>query len=325
VKTKAIRFDKTGGPEVLHFEEIDVGEPSAGEARVRHTAIGVNFIDNYHRTGLYPVPLPSGIGLEAAGVVDAVGPGVTQVQVGQRVAYCSGPIGAYSERQNVPAERLVPLPSGISDEQGAAMMLKGMTAEYLLRRTHRVTPGETILFHAAAGGVGLIACQWAKHLGAVVIGTAGSDDKAALARAHGCDHVIVYSREDVAARVREITGGRGVPVVYDAVGQATFDASIDSLSPRGLFVSFGNASGPVKPFPLTLLSLKGSLYLTRPTLTTYTATRDDLLASARALFDVVASGAVKVEVRQRFPLAEAAAAQRALESRQTVGSIVLVP
>ena len=325
MKTKAIRFDKTGGPEVLHFEEIDVGEPSAGEARVRHTAIGVNFIDNYHRTGLYPVPLPSGIGLEAAGVVDAVGPGVTQVQVGQRVAYCSGPIGAYSERQNVPAERLVPLPSGISDEQGAAMMLKGMTAEYLLRRTHRVTPGETILFHAAAGGVGLIACQWAKHLGAVVIGTAGSDDKAALARAHGCDHVIVYSREDVAARVREITGGRGVPVVYDAVGQATFDASIDSLSPRGLFVSFGNASGPVKPFPLTLLSLKGSLYLTRPTLTTYTATRDDLLASARALFDVVASGAVKVEVRQRFPLAEAAAAQRALESRQTVGSIVLVP
>jgi NADPH2:quinone reductase len=323
--TRAIRFDAIGGPEVLRWQEIDPGQPSAGEVMVRHTAVAVNFIDIYHRTGLYPVSLPSGLGLEAAGVVEAVGPGVDDVAVGDRVAYNSGPLGAYSQRQRVSAQRLVRLPAGISDEQAAAMMLKGMTAEYLLLRTYRVSRGETILFHAAAGGVGLIACQWAKHLGATVIGTVGSDDKVDVAKRHGCDHVLVTRREDVAARVREITGGRGVPVVYDSVGQATFEGSIDSLAPRGMLVSFGNASGPVQPFPLMLLTLKGSLYVTRPSLATYTASREDLMASAAALFDVVQSGAVKIEVRHRVPRADAAEAHRALESRQTVGSIVLVP
>jgi len=325
MKTHAIRFEQTGGPEVLRWQEVDLGELAPGEARVRYTAVGVNFIDTYHRSGLYPVPLPSGLGMEGAGVVEAVAPDVRDLRPGDRVAYATGPLGAYAERQHLPAARLVKLPVGIADDQAASMMLKGMTAEYLLLRTRKVNAGDTILFHAAAGGVGLIACQWAKHLGATVIGTVGSEDKAALARAHGCDHVILYDRENVAERVRAITGGRGVPVVYDGVGASTFEASLDSLSPRGMLVSFGNASGPVPPFPLVLLSLKGSLYVTRPTLATYVATREELEASAHALFDVVASGAVKVEVRQRFPLAEAAAAHRALESRATVGSIVLEP
>lgn len=325
MSTHAIRFEQTGGPEVLHWREFDPGKPGYGEALVRYTAVGVNFIDIYHRTGLYPVALPSGLGMEGAGVVEAIGEGVTEVAVGDRVGYCSGPLGAYAERQNIPAQRLLKLPAGITDDQAAAMMLKGMTAEYLLLRTHPVRRGETILFHAAAGGVGLIACQWAKHLGATVIGTVGHDDKVELARQHGCDHVLVTSRENVAARVREITGGKGVPVVYDSVGQATFEGSIDSLAPRGLLVSFGNASGPVQPFPLTLLSMKGSLYVTRPSLVTYTGTREELVASAKALFDVVSSGAVKIEVRQRFALKDAAEAHRALEGRRTVGSIVLVP
>ena len=324
--SKAIRIHATGGPEQLRWEEVEVPAPAAGEALIRQTAVGVNYIDVYHRTGLYPVAgPPSGIGMEGAGVVEAVGPGVGEVAAGDRVAYAGGPIGAYAERRVMPADRLVKLPEGISDRQAAAIMLKGMTAEYLLRRTHRVERGETILFHAAAGGVGLIACQWAKHLGATVIGTAGSDEKAELARAHGCDHVIVYSRESFPERVRALTGGAGVPVVYDSVGAATFDGSLDCLAPLGLLVSFGNASGPVPPFNLAMLSMKGSLFITRPTLMTYTAKREDLVASASALFEVVRSGAVKVEINQTYPLAEAARAHRDLEARKTTGSTLLLP
>jgi NADPH2:quinone reductase len=273
---------------------------------IRHTAVGVNYIDIYHRTGLYPVAgPPSGLGLEAAGVVEALGPGVTEVAIGDRVAYATGPIGAYTERRVMPAAQLVPVPAGVGDEQAAAMMLKGLTAQYLLRRTHRVRSGETILFHAAAGGVGLIACQWAKHLGARVIGTAGSDEKAALARANGCDEVIVYTRENFTDRVRELTGGAGVPVVYDSVGKATFEGSLDCLAPLGLMVSFGNASGPVPPVSIAVLAQKGSLFLTRPTLASYVARREDLLAAAEELFSVVSSGAVKIHVKHRYPLAEA--------------------
>ncbi len=324
-KTHAIRFHETGGPEILQWEEMEVGAPGASQVRIRHSAIGLNFIDTYHRTGLYPVSLPSGLGLEAAGVVEAVGPGVTELKVGDRVAYGTGPIGAYAEARVIPAEKLLTLPDAIDDRTAAAMMLQGMTAQYLLRRTHRVQAGETILVHAAAGGVGLILVQWAKHLGATVIGTVGSDDKAKLARAHGCDHIILYRQENVAERVREITRGAGVPVVYDGVGKDTFMASLDSLAPRGMMVSFGNASGAVPPFEPVLLSQKGSLFLTRPTLMHYTATRADLLATARDLFEVVGKGAVKVEVRQTFPLKQAAEAHRALESRRTTGSTVLLP
>ncbi|GIW41941.1 MAG: quinone oxidoreductase [Candidatus Binatia bacterium] len=323
--TKAVRIHEHGGPEVLRYEEVDLPAPPPGHVRVRHTAIGLNYIDTYHRTGLYPLPgFPATLGVEAAGVVEELGEGVRELQVGDRVAY-AGVLGAYSERQNLPAERLVKLPVGIDDRTAAAMMLKGMTAEYLLRRTYRVRPGDTILFHAAAGGVGLLACQWAKHLGATVIGTVGSEEKAELAREHGCDHVIVYTKEDFAARVREITGGEGVPVVYDSVGQATFEGSLACLAPRGLLVSFGNASGPVRPFPLTLLAEKGSLYVTRPTLATYTARREELLASALELFRVVEAGVVRVEVRQTYPLREAASAHRDLEARRTTGSTVLLP
>ncbi|MHC4911003.1 MAG: quinone oxidoreductase family protein [Planctomycetota bacterium] len=325
-KTKAIRFHTVGGPEVLRWEEVALGAPSAGEVLIRHTAVGVNYIDIYHRTGLYPVAgPPSGLGLEAAGVVEAVGSGVTEVAVGDRVAYATGPIGAYMERRVVPAGQLVPVPDGVSDEQAAAMMLKGLTAQYLLRRTHRVRSGETILFHAAAGGVGLIACQWAKHLGVRVIGTAGSDEKAALAGANGCDEVIVYTRENFTEHVRELTGGAGVPVVYDSVGKATFEGSLDCLAPLGLMVSFGNASGPVPPVSIAILAQKGSLFLTRPTLASYVARREDLLAAAEELFSVVASGAVKIHIKHRYPLAEAAAAHRDLEARRTIGSIVLLP
>jgi len=324
--THAIRIHEYGDSSVLRWEPVDVPEPGPGEAQVRHTAVGVNFIDVYHRTGLYPVgDLPSGIGMEAAGVVEALGEGVTEVAVGDRVAYASAPLGAYAERRNLPAARLVRLPDSIEDRQAAAMMLQGMTAEYLLRRLYEVQAGDTILIHAAAGGVGLIACQWANHLGATVIGTVGSDQKAELASAHGCHHPIVYTREDFVERVREITDGAGLPVVYDSVGKDTFMRSLDCLRPRGLMVSFGQSSGKVPPFDIGILSKKGSLYLTRPTLATYTATREDLLASAGALFEVVGSGAVKINVNQTFPLAEAAAAHRALEARTTTGSTVLLP
>jgi NADPH2:quinone reductase len=325
MRCHAIRIHQTGGPDVLQWEEVEVGEPAAGQVRLRQTAIGLNFIDTYHRSGLYPVPLPSGLGLEGAGVVEKIGPGVLGVAVGQRVAYASAPIGAYAEWRVYPAEKLVPLPDSISDRQAAAMMLQGMTVEYLIRRTFPVKAGQFVLLHAAAGGVGLIATQWLKHLGARVIGTAGGPEKAALARDHGCEDVIDYHEANVAARVRERTGGVGVSVAYDGVGKETFAASLDSLARRGMLVSFGNASGPVPAFEPALLSAKGSLYLTRPTLADYTATREDLLASAQALFDVVQKGAVKVEVRQTYSLKDAAQAHRDLQARKTTGSTILLP
>jgi NADPH:quinone reductase len=320
-----VRAHEVGGPEVLRFEDIEIGAPGPGQALIRQTAVGLNFIDVYFRSGMYPPPqLPFIPGQEGAGVVEAVGVGVSDLRVGQRVAY-AGQLGAYAERRLIAADRLVPLPDGVSDEQAAAMMLKGMTAQYLLRQTYRVQRGQTILFHAAAGGVGLIASQWARHLGATVIGTVGSEAKAELARAHGCAHVIRYDRENVAARVREITGGKGVPVVYDSVGQATFNSSLDALAPRGMLVSFGQSSGKIPPVDLGILSQKGSLYVTRPTLITYTAERTDLLATAKELFEVVQSGAVRIQINQRFPLREAAEAHRALESRRTTGSTLLLP
>ncbi len=320
-----IRFHQLGGPEVLRVEDLPTAAPGPGEARVRHTAIGVNFIDTYHRSGLYKVPLPSGLGSEAAGVVEAVGPGVTHVAAGDRVAYAGGAPGSYAQFRVMPADRLVRLPADIGDRPAAAAMLKGMTVQYLVTRTYPVKAGDTVLVHAAAGGVGLIACQWLKALGATVIGTVGSDAKAELARAHGCDHVIVYTREDFAARVKEITGGRGVPVVYDPVGRSTFTGSLDSLRPRGLMVSFGNASGPVPPVDLLQLSSRGSLYVTRPTLVHYTATRPELEATAADLFAMMRSGKVKVEPSAAYPLAEAARCHRDLEARRTTGSLLLVP
>jgi NADPH2:quinone reductase len=322
---KAIRFHKPGGPEVLVYEDVTVGDPGPGEARVRNTAIGLNFIDTYHRSGLYPLQMPSGLGLEAAAVVEAVGTGVTWVKPGDRVGYAGGPPGAYSEVRNVPADRLVKVPDGISDQQVAAMMLKGLTTQYLIRRTFKVQPGQTVLFHAAAGGVGLIACQWLKALGVTVIGTVGSDEKAKLAKAHGCEHTIVYTRENFAERVKEITGGKKVPVVYDSVGKDTYMGSLDCLQPLGMLVMFGNGSGPVPPFDLGLLAQKGSLFITRPTLMTYTAKREDLEASASELFDVVKSGKVKIEVNQTYALKDAAQAHRDLEGRKTTGSTVLLP
>lgn len=322
--SKAIRIYQPGGPDQLRWEEVDVPAPGPGEALLRQTAVGLNFIDVYHRSGLYPLPLPSGLGIEGAGVVEAVGSGVTEVKPGDRVAYASPPIGAYAERRVIPAARLVALPDDISDQQAAAMMLQGMTVQYLLRRTYRVEAGDTILFHAAAGGVGLIACQWAKHLGATVIGTAGGPEKCALAKAHGATHVIDYKSEDFVARVKEITGGRGLPVVYDSVGKDTFFKSLDCLRMRGMLVSFGQSSGAVPPFDPNLLQTKGSLYLTRPTLMHYTAERADLVASANELFEVVRKGAVKIEVRQTFALKDAAEAHRSLEARKTTGSTVLL-
>lgn len=322
---KAIRFYKTGGPEVLQVEDVAVGDPGAGEVRIRHTAIGVNFIDTYHRSGLYPLPLPSGLGSEAAGVIEAVGKDVAFVRPGDRVAYAGGPVGSYSEARVMPADRLVKLPAGITDKQAAAMMLKGMTVQYLIRRTYTVQPGDTVLFHAAAGGVGLIACQWLKALGATVIGTVGSEEKAQLAKEYGCDHTIIYSQENFAARVREITSGKGVPVVYDSVGKSTFLGSLDCLRPRGLLVSFGNASGPVTAFDLSLLTQKGSLYVTRPTLATYTATRAELESTAQELFDVVMSGEVKIEVRHTYALSDVRRVHEDLEGRRTTGSVVMVP
>lgn len=323
--TKAIRMHGTGEPDVLRWETVEVPPLASGEVRVRHTAIGLNFIDTYHRSGLYPVALPTVLGSEAAGVVEAVGPAVTGFAKGDRVAYGTGPLGAYAEARNVPAAHLVKVPEGVDDKTAAAVMLKGMTAQYLVRRTHRVAPGDTILVHAAAGGVGLLLCQWAKHLGATVIGTAGSADKAALARAHGYDHVILYREEDFVARVRALTGGAGVAVVYDGVGKDTFMGSLDCLRPLGTMVSYGNASGPVPAIEPLLLAQKGSLFLTRPTLMHYTATRADLLAAAAELFEVVEQGVVRVEVNQTYPLAEAARAHRDLESRRTTGSTVLLP
>ena len=324
--TRAIRIHEPGGPEVLRWEEVEVGEPGDGQVRLAQSAVGLNYIDVYQRTGLYPLPeLPAILGLEAAGTVEAVGPGVQDLSPGDRVAYASPPVGAYAEARLMPADRVVKLPDGISDVQAAGMMLQGMTVQYLIRRTYRVKPGDTVLFHAAAGGVGLIACQWLKHLGATVIGTVGSEEKAALARAHGCDHTILYRAESVPERVRDLTGGAGVPVVYDSVGKDTFEGSLDSLAPLGMLVSFGNASGPVPPFNPGVLSAKGSLFLTRPTLMTYTAKREDLVAAAEDLFSVVTSGAVKIEVNQTYPLAEAAQAHRDLEARKTTGSTVLLP
>jgi len=325
MRAHAIRFQKTGGPEVLSWDEIEVGEPGPGQVLLRQRAIGLNFIDTYHRNGLYPVALPSGIGLEGAAVIEKLGAGISEFKPGDRVAYASAPIGAYAEWRLYPAERLVKLPDNIPDRQAAAMMLQGMTVEYLIRRSYAAKPGQSVLFHAAAGGVGLIACQWLKHLGVTVIGTAGGPEKVALAKAHGCAHVIDYRKEDVAKRVRELTGGKGVPVVYDGVGKDTFQGSLDSLAPRGMFVSFGNASGPVPAFEPVILSAKGSLYLTRPSLIHYTATREDLLESANALFDVVGKGAVKIEVNQTYPLKDAATAHRDLEARKTTGSTILLP
>jgi NADPH2:quinone reductase len=323
--TRAIRIHATGGPEALQLDDVTLPPPGPGEARVRHTAIGVNFIDTYHRSGLYPLPMPAGIGSEAAGVVEAVGAGVTDVAVGQRVAYCGGAPGSYADARVIPADRLVPLPAAVSDRDAAALLLKGLTVQYLFRQTFRLQGGETILFHAAAGGVGLIACQWAKALGVRMIGTVSSDEKAALARAHGCAETIVYTREDFVARVKALTGGTGVPVVYDSIGKDTFPASLDCLAPRGLFVSFGNASGPVAAFNLGLLAQKGSLFATRPTLMGYAAKRAELLAMADDLFAMVAAGKVKADVRQTFPLAAAVDAHRALESRATTGATLLIP
>ncbi|HLE66592.1 MAG TPA: quinone oxidoreductase [Burkholderiales bacterium] len=321
---KAVRFHKTGGPEVLQLEDVALPEPGPGQVRVRHTAIGVNFIDTYQRSGLYPLPLPSSAGNEGAGAVEAVGAGVTQLKAGDRVAY-TNQIGAYSEARLAPAERLVKIPEGISDEQAASMMLKGMTVWYLIHRTYAVKPGDTVLWHAAAGGVGLIACQWLKAIGANVIGTAGSDEKAAIAKSHGCDHVIVYTRENFTARVKELTGGKGVPVVYDSVGKTTWEGSLDCLRPLGMMVSFGNASGAVPPVNIGVLAQKGSLFLTRPTLITYIAARADLEAASSALFAVVKSGKVKIEISARYKLADAAQAHRDLEARKTTGSVVILP
>ena len=324
--SKAVRIHAPGGPENLRYDDVEVGDPGPGEIRIRQTAIGLNFIDVYHRTGLYPLgDLPKAIGMEAAGVVEALGEGVDALSEGDRVAYASPPVGAYADVRLMPADRVVTLPAAISEETGAAMMLQGMTVEYLIRRTYPVKSGETVLLHAAAGGIGLIACQWLKHLGATVIGTVGSPEKAELARAHGCDHPINYREESFVERVKEITGGEGVPVVYDSIGKDTWDDSLDCLRPLGLMVTFGNASGPVPPVNLGILGPKGSLFVTRPTLMTYTAKREDLVASAQALFDVVLSGAVKIEVHQTYPLAEAAQAHRDLEARKTTGSTILIP
>ncbi len=323
---KAVRIHQTGGPDVLQWEDVPVGEPSPGEVRLRHTAIGLNFIDVYHRTGLYPLPgLPWVLGMEGAGRVESVGPEVTEFTTGDRVAYAGLPPGAYAEQRLIPAHRLVKLPDGIDERRAAAMMLQGMTARYLLRRCYPVKGGDTVLFHAAAGGVGLLACQWAKHLGAIVIGTAGNEEKAEIARRHGCNHVILYREEDLVRRVKELTNGEGVAVVYDGIGRDTFDRSLDCLRPMGMMVSFGNASGPVPAFDPGLLAAKGSLFLTRPSLMHYTARREDLLETAADLFDVVQQGAVRVEVHQTYPLEKAAQAHRDLEARKTTGSTILLP
>ena len=323
--THAIRLHQTGAPELMQWESIALPPPAAGEVRLRHHAIGLNYIDTYHRSGLYPLPLPSGLGQEAAGVVEAVGEGVSEVAVGDRVAYATAPLGAYAEARNVPADVLVPLPDALSFEQGAAMLMQGLTAQYLLRRTYRVQAGDTILVHAEAGGVGTIMCQWAKALGATVIGTVGSEHKAELARANGCDHPIVYTRENFARRVRELTDGEGVPVVFDSIGKDTFMDSLACLRPLGLMVSFGNASGAVPLVDIGVLARMGSLFLTRPTLFTYAARRSDLLAMASELFDLVVAGTLRVEINQRYALKDVAQAHRDLEGRRTSASSILLP
>jgi NADPH2:quinone reductase len=324
-KTHAIRFETTGGPDKLKWVEVEVGAPGSGEVLLRNGAVGLNYIDTYHRSGLYPVQLPSGLGLEAAGVVEALGPGVTEFRVGDRVAHGTGPIGAYAERRVFPADRLVKLPDAIDDKRAAAMMLQGMTVEYLVRRTFPVKRGQTVLFHAAAGGVGLIACQWLNAIGATVIGTVGSPEKAKIAEAHGCHYVIDYRQENFVTRVREITRGAGVPVVYDGVGKDTWAGSLDCLARRGMMVSFGSASGPVPAFEPAVLAAKGSIFLTRPTLMHYVATREELVDSANALFEMVLKGAIKIEVHQTYPLKDAARAHADLEGRRTTGSTVLLP
>ena len=323
--THAIRLHQAGAPELMQWESIALPPPAAGEVRLRHHAIGLNYIDTYHRSGLYPLPLPSGLGQEAAGVVEAVGEGVSEVAVGDRVAYATAPLGAYAEARNVPADVLVPLPDALSFEQGAAMLMQGLTAQYLLRRTYLVQAGDTIMVHAAAGGVGTIMCQWAKALGATVIGTVGSEHKAELARANGCDHPIVYTRENFARRVRELTDGEGVPVVFDSIGKDTFMDSLACLRPLGLMVSFGNASGAVPLVDIGVLARMGSLFLTRPTLFTYAARRSDLLAMASELFDLVVAGTLRVEINQRYALMDAAQAHRDLEGRRTSASSILLP
>ena len=323
---KAIRFHQTGGPQVLRLEDVDLPPPGPGQVRLRQTAVAVNFRDILLRKGVHASPpLPSGLGIESAGVVEALGTDVTGIAVGDRVACVTGPDGAYAQARNIPAARAVPLPPGIDETLAAAMMVRGMTARYLLRETYCVKPGDTILVHAAAGGVGLILCQWAKHLGATVIGTVGSDDKAEIARANGCDHPIVYTRQDFAQRVREITGGKGVPVVYDSVGRTTFEGSLVSLSPRGVLASYGEASGDPDPLPPRRLGQLGSLFLTHPSLGNYTATREDLLATAGDLLEVVRTGKVRIDITRTYPLAEAARAHDDMESRRTTGSIVLLP
>lgn len=323
--TQAIQVHDYGGPDVLKWEEVAVGEPGPGEVKIRQRAVGLNFIDVYQRTGLYPQPsLPFIPGTEGAGVVTAIGEGVRDLKVGRRVAY-AGPVGAYAEERLIAADRVVKIPSGVSDETAAAVMLKGMTAQYLVRRTYKVDRETTLLFHAAAGGVGLIACQWAASLGATVIGTVGSAGKALIARAHGCAHVINIREEDVVAKVKEYTKGKGVDVVYDSIGKDTFPSSLDCLKPLGLWVSFGQSSGPVPEFKITLLSQKGSLFATRPSLNDYTRSRKDLVAAANELFEAIAEGKVRIAVNQTYPLAEAAQAQRDLEARLTTGSTVLLP
>ncbi|GAB7128532.1 quinone oxidoreductase [Silvimonas sp. JCM 19000] len=324
MQTQVIRLDTVGDPSVMQLADVELADPGPGEVQLRHTAIGVNFIDTYHRSGLYPVKLPSGLGQEAAGVVEKLGAGVSDLKIGDRVAYPSGPLGSYARHRNFPANKLVPIPDDIPDEIAAGSLMRGMTAQYLLKQTFEVKPGMTVLIHAAAGGVGQIACQWAQALGATVIGTAGSEAKCRLARPF-CDHVIDYTNEHFAERVHLLTGNKGVPVVYDGVGAATFEGSLASLAPRGLLVSFGNASGPVPPFSPNLLASKGSLYLTRPTLGNYASTRAELLAMAADYFAIVASGRVRVTVNQRYPLADAAHAHRDLEARKTTGSTVLIP
>jgi len=322
---KAIQCFSNGGPEVMEYVDVEVGEPGAGEARVRQHAIGLNYIDVYFRTGLYPQPLPAGLGMEGAGVVEAVGAGVTHVKAGDRVAYAGRPPGAYADVRVMPVASLVKLPDAISFETAAAMMLQGLTVQYLFRRTFPLKGGETILFHAAAGGVGLIACQWAKALGVTMIGTVGSDEKGELAKAHGCTHVINYNKENFVERVKEITGGKGVPVVYDSIGNDTFTGSLDCLSPLGMLVSFGSASGPVPPFSMNELVSRGSLYVTRPSLFHYTAERSDLDSMAAELFAMVESGKIKIEINQRYALKDAQQAHRDLESRKTTGSTILLP
>jgi NADPH2:quinone reductase len=321
---KAVRYHQQGGPEVLQVDDVQVGEPGQGQIRIKHRAIGVNFVDTYQRSGLYPMQLPAVAGNEGAGVVEAVGAGVTDLKAGDRICYTGLP-GSYCETRLVPADRMVELPQGITEEQAASMLLKGLTVHYLIFSTYAVKKGDTVLWHAAAGGVGLIACQWLKALGVTTIGTAGSPDKMALARSHGADHVINYSTENFVEKVKEITGGKGVPVVYDSVGKTTWEGSLDCLRPRGLMVTFGNASGPVAPVNLGILASKGSLYVTRPTLATYIAARADLVERSNALFEVVKSGKVKIETTGKYKLADAAQAHRDLESRKTTGSVVLIP